>query len=125
MQGERRADLSLTTSVLGYALDNIGQAEQVTAGNVANDQTPGYTAKTYDFESSLRSAMSSGGAATLAPTTGLSPAPAGANGNNVNLSQEMVDATDQQVQAQAVSDALSTQFQILGDAMGASGGGTL
>lgn len=113
------------TSVLGYALDNIGQAEQVTAGNVANDQTPGYTAKTYDFESSLQAAMASGGTATLTPTTGLSPAPAGTNGNNVNLSQEMIDASGQQVQAQAVSDALSTQFQILGDAMGASGGGTL
>ncbi len=117
--------MSLTIGVLGYALDNLGQAEQVAAGNVANDQTPGYTAKTYDFESSLRAAMAGGGTATLTPTTGLSPAPAGTNGNNVNLSQQMVDMSGYQVQAQAVSDALSTQFQILNDAMAASGGGTL
>ena len=117
--------MSTTINALGYALDNLAQAEQVTAGNVANDQTPGYTAKTYNFESSLRAAMASGGTSTLAPTTGLSPAPAGTDGNNVNLSQQMVDMSEQQVQTQAVSDAVSTQFQILGDAMGASGGGTL
>ena len=93
--------MSFTIGVLGYALDNLGQAEQVAAGNVANDQTPGYTAKTYDFESSLRAAMAGGGTATLTPTTGLSPAPAGTNGNNVDLAHEMVDMSGYQVQAQA------------------------
>ena len=117
--------MTTAISVLSYALDNLGQAEQVVAGNVANDQTPGYTAKTYDFESSLKAAMAAGGTSTLAPVTGLSPAPAGTDGNNVDRSQQMVDMSEYQVQAQAVSDALSTQFQILGDAMGASGGGTL
>ena len=117
--------MSLTTSVLGYALDALGQAEQVTAGNVANDQTPGYTAKTYDFESALQAAIASGGTETVTPSSGLSPAPAGTNGNNVDLAQQMVGMSEYQVQAQAVSDALSTQFQILSDAMAASGGGTL
>lgn len=117
--------MSTTIDVLGYALDSLGQAQQVTAGNVANDQTPGYTAKTYDFESALRTAIASGGTATLTPATGLSPAPPGTDGNNVDLAQQMVDMSKYQLQAQAVSDALSTQFQILGDAMAASGGGTL
>ena len=117
--------MSLVTSVLGYALDSLGQAEQVTAGNVANDQTPGYTAQTYDFESALRSAMASGGTETITPATGLSTAPAGTDGNNVNLSQEMTNMSEEEVLTQAVSDALSTQFQILSNAMGASGGGTL
>jgi flagellar basal-body rod protein FlgB len=114
-----------TIGVLSYALGSLGQAEQVAAGNIANDQTPGYTARTYDFESALRAAIASGGTATLAPTTGLSTAPPGTDGNNVDLAQEMVDMSEYQVQTQAVSDALSTQFQILGDAMAASGGGTL
>jgi len=117
--------MSLTINVLGYALDALGQSEQVIAGNVANDQTPGYTAKTYDFQSALQAAIASGGTATLSPTEGLSPAPAGTDGNNVNLSQQLVNLSQDQLQTQAVSDALSTQFQILGDAMGASDGGTL
>lgn len=117
--------MSLVTNVLGYALDALGQAEQVTAGNVANDQTPGYTARTYDFESALRAAIASGGVETVSASMGLSPAPAGTDGNNVNLSQQMVDMSEYQLQTQAVSDALSTQFQILADAMAASGGGTL
>lgn len=117
--------MSTTIDVLGYALDNLGHAQQVTAGNIANDQTPGYTAKTYNFESSLQAAMAGGGTATLAPTTGLSTAPPGTDGNNVNLSQQMVGVSEERVQTQAVSDALSTQFQILGDAMNASAGGTL
>ena len=117
--------MSGTINVLGYALNSLGQAEQVAAGNVANDQTPGYTAKTYDFQSSLRAAMASGGTATLAPTEGLSPAPAGTDGNNVDLPKELTTLAQDQLQTQAVSDALSTQFQILGDSMDASGGGTL
>ena len=117
--------MSHTTSVLGYALDALGQAEQVTAGNVANNQTPGYTAKTYDFESALQAAIASGGTETVTPSSGLSPAPAGTDGNNVNLSQEMTNMSEYQLQTQAVSDALSTQFQILSEAMAASGGGTL
>jgi flagellar basal-body rod protein FlgB len=117
--------MGLTTNVLGYALDALGQAEQVAAGNVANDQTPGYTAKTYNFDTALRAALASGGTATLTPTEGLSPAPAGTDGNNVDLAQQMTNLSEDQVQTQAVADALSTQFQILGDAMAASGGGTL
>lgn len=117
--------MGLTINVLGYALDALGQSEQVSAGNVANDQTPGYTAKTYNFDTALQAAMSSGGTSTVTPTEGLSPAPAGTDGNNVNLAQQLTNLSKDEVQTQAVSDALSTQFMILGDAMGASGGGTL
>jgi flagellar basal-body rod protein FlgB len=117
--------VSLITDVLGYTLDALGQAEQVAAGNVANDQTPGYVAKTYDFETSLQAALAAGGVRTLAPTEGLSAAPAGSNGNNVDLASQLVALSEYQLQSQAVSEALSSHFQVLADSMGASVGGTL
>jgi len=117
--------VSLITGVLGYALDALSQAEQVTAGNIANDQTPGYTAKTFDFDTSLRAALAAGGRQTLAPATGLSTAPAGSDGNNVDLAHEMTDLSKEQLQTQAVSEALTSHFQILAEAMSASNGGTL
>ena len=115
----------LTVNVLGYALDSLGRAEKVTASNVSNDQTPGYTARTFNFRAALASAISSGGSATLTPSEGRSAAAAGTNGNNVNLSQQLVALSDEQLQTQAVSDALTSQFQILSDSAAASAGGTL
>jgi flagellar basal-body rod protein FlgB len=117
--------VSLITDVLGYTLDALGQAQQVAAGNVANDQTPGYTAKTYDFETSLQAALAAGGTVTLAPSEGLSPAPPASNGNNVDLASELVKLSEYQLQSQAVSQALSSHFQVIADSVAASGGGTL
>jgi len=117
--------VSLITDVLGYTLDALGQAEQVAAGNVANDQTPGYTAKTYNFEGSLQAALAAGGTQTLSPTQGLSAAPAASNGNNVDLASELVNLSQYQLQAQAVSEALSSHFQVVADSLAASAGGTL
>lgn len=115
----------LTVNVLGYALDALGQAEKVAADNISNDQTPGYSAKTYSFRSALANAISSGGTATLSPTEGTSPAAAGTDGNNVNLSNQLVAVSADQLQTQAVSDALNSQFQILSESAAASAGGTL
>lgn len=115
----------LTINVLGYALDSLGQAEKVTASNVSNDQTPGYTAETFHFRSALASAISAGGTATLSPTEGHSTASSGTDGNNVNLAQQLVKLSDDQLQTQAVSDALTSQFQILSESAAASAGGTL
>ncbi len=117
--------MSLITDVLGYTLDALGQAEQVAAGNVANDQTPGYIAKTYDFESSLQAALAAGGTQTVAASEGLSSAPPASNGNNVDLAGELVRLSEYQLQSQAVSEALSSHFQVLADSMAASAGGTL
>jgi len=115
----------LTIDVLGYALDALGRAEQVAANNISNDQTPGYTAKTFSFRSALAEAVDAGGTSTLTPTVGVSSAPAGTDGNNVNLSGQLVDVSKLQLQTQAVSEALNSQFQILSESSAASGGGTL
>lgn len=110
--------MGLTVNVLHYAMDALDQSEQVIAGNVANDQTPGYTERTYDFESSLQAALASGGAVRVTPATGYSTAPAGTNGNNVDLTGQLVQLSGDQLQSQAVADALTAQFRILRGSMG-------
>lgn len=117
--------MNLTVDVLRYALDALGRAEKVAAGNVANDQTPGYVARTYDFESSLRAALASGTPTSLSASEGYSSAPAGTDGNNVSITGELVGLSGDQLQTQAVANALGAQFQILADSMAASAGGTL
>ena len=54
------ASLSLQTAILG-----LGTRQQVTSNNIANVETPGFTASDVSFESSLADAIS-GGAPTQA-----------------------------------------------------------
>lgn len=114
----KRGLMGSTVNALGYALGALSQQRQVLAGNIANDQTPGYTAKTYSFESSLRAAMGSSSATKLRPTTGFSLASPGTDGNNVNLTQELSKLSANQLQSEAVVNALNIQFRILRGSMG-------
>jgi flagellar basal-body rod protein FlgB len=110
--------MSSTIDVLGYALSALSAQRQVLAGNIANDQTPGYVSRTYSFESSLRAALGSSAPSTVTPAAGLSAAPAGPNGNNVDLTQELSKLSSNDLQAQAVVNALNIQFRILRGSMG-------
>ena len=47
-------------AALGSALDGLALRQRVAADNIANIDTPGFTAATLDFESSLRSALADG-----------------------------------------------------------------
>jgi len=46
-----------TISVLQKSLDLRAQKQEVIAGNIANAETPGYSARKFDFEDSLRKAI--------------------------------------------------------------------
>jgi flagellar basal-body rod protein FlgB len=64
-------------------LDLVSFRQKLTAANVANAETPGYTTKDIDFQAEYRSAMGS------PPTvTEVSSLPAKTDGNNVNLDRE-------------------------------------
>ena len=58
-------------NVLQYAVDGVAQQQQATANNLANSETPGYTAQTVSFEDSLSSAISSGDPSQAQITTGV------------------------------------------------------
>jgi flagellar basal-body rod protein FlgB len=114
MSGRRSVVLDdITTLALQSALHGLGVQQQVTANNIANLETPGFTAQNVSFESSLASAIAAGNPSsatvTLDPTT---DAP-GVNGNNVSLDEELVTTTKNQLQEQLVSGAITSTYGLM------------
>lgn len=103
----------VTSVTLATALSALSQRERVSADNIANLETPGYTAQRVSFEDSLRAAVGAGDPASALVTTSASGDPAGINGNNVSLDAEIVDDTKSQMQYQLLSTAVSAKFALL------------
>ena len=108
----------LVISVLQFSLDGASAAAQAAAANIANDQTPGYQEKTVSFQASLQSALASNTPATAQVTTGVSTAPGGSDGNNVDLTSQMVEVQKEQLQTQADVEAVNLHFAILSGSTG-------
>lgn len=108
--------MSTTVEALSFALDALQVQSDAIANNVANVDTPGYTQSNVSFQSSLAAALANGGTATTSVTPSANPV--GLNGNNVSLSQELTQATTNAMDYQAVSNELTTYFQILSGSMG-------
>lgn len=104
-------------NVLQFAIDGVSQQQAAIANNLANAQTPGYTAEDVSFEQSLRQALAGGGTASV--TQRPSPAAPASNGNNVRLSTELVAAQESTLQYQVLTNSLNAQFRLV---QGASGG---
>ena len=102
------ASLTLQTAVHG-----LGVRQQVTADNIANLETPGFTARNVDFEASLAAAVSGGDpmSAEIA-TTNSADAP-GINGNNVSLDSEVVTATKTGLQEQLLTGAITSKYGLI------------
>lgn len=106
------SDLSMT--VLPYALNALSLRQQASANNIANAQTPGYTAQNVSFESNLAQALAAGGGTVQATTSVLpSTAPAATDGNNVNLTAETVTNQTTSLQYQTLVNALEAQYRIM------------
>lgn len=115
--------VSATDSVaaaLGSALDGLALRQRVVADNVANIDTPGFTAATVDFESSLRSALADGEMAErdVVPAPGFSANQPGANGNNVDLSEETMTAMQAVFQYQLLTRAVGDRYSLITTAIG-------
>ena len=107
-------------SALHSALDGLAYRQRVTADNIANVDTPGFTASTVDFEDSLRGALADG---TMSPgeglpTTSLSTAQAGANGNNVDLGAETLTAMQATFSYQLLTRAVGDRYGLISTAIG-------
>lgn len=111
--------MSGIVDVLHFAVDGLTQQQQAIANNLANSETPGFTASDVNFESSLQQAMGSpvGGTASVAVTP--DPAPAATNGNNVDTGQQLVSAEQTTLHYQATVELLNAQFRLV---QGAAGG---
>jgi flagellar basal-body rod protein FlgB len=103
-----------TSTALHAALSGLAQRQRVTADNIANIQTPGFLAGRVDFESSLKGALRNGETpATNGANTARSLEPTNTNGNNVNLDQETVIATETGLRYQLALNALDGKYNVL------------
>ena len=98
---------------LSTALSALAQRQRVSANNIANLETPNFSASNVSFEASLREAVAAGdpGAAqvSLTPSTD----PAGINGNNVNLDTETITDEKTSLQYSLLSGAMSNKFALI------------
>ncbi len=120
-----------TIAALQKGLDLRAQKQQVIAGNIANADTPGYSARKLDFEDNLRKAISQpdmGGRKTNAKhfpigsngissvqgtlTKQVNSSPLG-DGNSVSVDDEMFDLAENQLLFEASSQIIKKKFSML------------
>ncbi|HXQ61627.1 MAG TPA: flagellar basal body protein [Acidimicrobiales bacterium] len=106
--------------VLQYAVDGVAQQQQATANNLANSETPGYTAQDVDFETSLQQAINSPDGGSAGVVVSADPGAPATNGNNVDTANQLVDAQKETLQYQTMVDMLNAQFRLVSGAAGGS-----
>ena len=114
----------VTDLALERALQGAGLRQQVIANNIANVNTPGFKRSDVDFQASLASALDTGNqtqaldSVSFAPQTD-STSTMRADGNNVDVDQEMANLTDNALTYQTLSAIARTRLQMLQTAIGA------
>lgn len=103
----------VTSVALHTALSGLSLRQRTTADNIANIQTPGFLAGRVDFEGALREALAGGTSPDTTAAVQRSVEPTREDGNNVNLDEETVSATRDQLHYQLMTTAMSDQFAIL------------
>ena len=107
-----------TSTALHAALSGLAQRQRVTADNIANINTPGFLAGRVDFESSLQGrAAQRRDPARQRRHVARSLEPTNTNGNNVNLDQETVIATETGLRYQLALNALDGKYNVLRSAL--------
>jgi flagellar basal-body rod protein FlgB len=108
----------VTMQTLHAALTGLSERQRVTADNVANVNTPGFLAGRTDFESALQSELGDGQSPALSPgVVSRSLEPTNTNGNNVNLDEETVIATETGLRYQLALNALDGKYNQLRTAL--------
>ena len=107
-------------TTLRAALDGLALQERVAANDIANVNTPGFTASTVDFEDSLRTALADGvvDPQETAPVVTASTATPGINGNNVDLGAETMTQMQATFRYQLLSRAVGDRYALVRDAIG-------
>jgi flagellar basal-body rod protein FlgB len=107
---------SVTSLALQSALDGLSARQRVIAENVANINTPGYTAKRVQFERALAASVAQG-EGRVAFTVERSLEPTQLNGSNVNLDTETLSNIDTVLRYQFASQAVGGEANSLRTAM--------
>jgi len=104
------------TELLFQLLRATSLRAQVIAGNVANQNTPGYTRRTVHFEEKLREALLAGrgGELGVEPEIALDKAtPARPDGNNVTLEVELNAMRENRLLYEAYTTILGGHYELL------------
>ena len=103
---------SVTLNAMSSALDGFSATQRAIASNIANINTPGYTAQKVDFSDALARSVDAGSG--LLPDSAFTPtrslAPTRLDGNNVSLADETLDEISNQLRFQLAAQAASQQF---------------
>lgn len=98
------------TNLLSKALDVYSLRQKVTAANIANLDTPGYTAKEVSFESKLKSALSND--TNPADYSKITPDIVD-HGQKPVLENQLLEMVDTQIRVQLVTQVLRDKFDQL------------
>lgn len=112
--------MSGIVDVLHFAVDGLTQQQQAIANNLANSETPGFTAQDVNFQGSLQQALQSATGGTASVTTTADPAAPATDGNNVDTGHQLVAAEQNTLQYQATVELLNAQFRLVQGAAGGS-----
>jgi flagellar basal-body rod protein FlgB len=108
----------LTIGTVHAALRGVVTRQRVIANNLANVETPGFTAQKVTFEDSLRAAMAASAPGLARVKVEDSDAAANLNGNNVQIDDETMSLIDAGLQHQLLIEALNHEFGLLRTAIG-------
>ena len=103
---------SVTSAALSSALDGLSARQRAIANNIANVNTPGYTAERVSFEDALAASVARGDG-HAASTTARSLEPTRTDGNNVNLDTETLSNVDTVLRFQFASQAAGNEFSLV------------
>ncbi|MDJ0316642.1 MULTISPECIES: flagellar basal body rod protein FlgB [Arthrobacter] len=100
---------SVVTVALTSALDGLSMRQRAIADNIANVNTPGYTAQRVKFEAALAESVNRRDGDVRA-TTERSVEPTQLNGNNVNLDTETLSNIETVLRYQFAAHAVNSEF---------------
>ena len=104
-------DVSL--SALHSALNGLAARQRAISDDIANVNTPYFSARSVSFEGQLKQALASGADPLGAsPETVVSTAPGGLTGNNVNLADETVSAVNTQLAYELALRATGDRYSL-------------
>jgi flagellar basal-body rod protein FlgB len=103
----------VSIDALQAAMRGLSTRQRAISDDIANVDTPFYRAHSVAFEASLSRALDAGqDPLSVAPTTTVSTAPAGLNGNNVDITAETTQSVDTELAFQLALRAAGDRFSL-------------
>lgn len=116
----------VTSAALHSALRGISTRRRVLADNMANVETPNYLAGRVNFEDAIASELAKaqrgrgtiGSMSTVAPSMAVSTDATRTNGNNVDIDDEILGQTTNELAYSTVLEGMNAKFRLLRTAIG-------